>query len=133
MAKKSDVKIAVQFGGVSIGEETARLGIRISRADVSLENADAMLCGRRITGRVRVAITNESPDQQGLPGMDDAITEIAAVFDVRRLGVSPKEFTAGLTFSLAEIDVSVLAHFAKREGWLIAEKVLVLDEVEKDA
>ena len=134
MAKKTDVRIAVKFGGVSIGEETARLGIRISRADVALERADEMLCGRRITGKVRVAsVSGEGADQKALAGMEDAIVEIASVFDIKRLGVSPKEFSAGLQFSLAEIDVSVLAHFAKREGWLIAEKVLVLDEVEKDA
>ena len=64
--------------------------------------------------------------------MDDVSYEIRSVFDVKRMGVSPKNITAGLTFALAEIDVSELGHFAKRDGWLTIENAVELEDSEEE-
>ena len=130
-SKKTRAKIAVKFGGVSIGEDTARLGIVIDRADMpDLLQAESILCGRRLTGDVRVARTNE--DTKCLPGMEDVAYCVASTFDVKRIGVSPKHISAGLTFALSEIDVSDLAHFSKKSGWLNVQNVAVLEDEEEN-
>jgi len=124
-------RIAVRFGGVSIGENTARIGIKIDREDIELSEAEEILCGRRLTGSVKTAKTNEDPTQKPLNGMGDTQHEIKSVFDVKRIGVSPKDISAGLTFALSEIPMEELAHFSKRAGWLTVDAVAEL-EVDDD-
>lgn len=60
----------------------------------------------------------------------DMVHEFAATFDVKRIGVSPKNISAGLTFSLGEIDASELTYFAKRSGRLVVEKLTELNEAD---
>lgn len=113
--------IAVSYGNVSIGDETARIGVSISRGQMSLAQMDKSFCGKRLTGTILARSTGQA-DQQSLPGADSDIT-ITAVFDVKSFGVKRKWFSTGLTFSLGGIDAATLAGFAKREGMLRIDQI----------
>lgn len=127
------LEVDVQFGGVSIGDETARVGVKIDRGAMTLDDADEFLCGKRLTGRIEVCAPGEQQGQQSLPGMNDARPHLDGTFDVKRFGVGPKEVSAGLTFVLGSIDVSELAKFAKKNGRLtIMEAQYLPDDGEED-
>lgn len=111
--------IPVSFGGVSIGQGTARIGIRVDRSNLGLSEAEKYLCGRRLVGRVRVESGNGDPSQQDL--VPDLHHEIAGAFDLKQMGVSPERYSAGLTFSTAEINLAELGFFAKANGRLYIE------------
>lgn len=120
--------IAVAYGNVSIGDETARIGVSISRDQMSLAQMDKQFCGKRLTGTILARSTGHA-EQQSLPGADADIT-ITAVFDVKSFGVTRKRYTTGLTFSLSGIDAATLAGFAKREGMLRIDDVADIPDKE---
>ena len=113
--------IAVAYGNVSIGDETARIGVSISRGQMSLAAMDKNFCGKRLTGTI-LARSTGGAEQQSLPGADSDLT-ITAVFDVKSFSVKRKSFGTGLTFALSGIDASTLAGFAKREGMLRIDQI----------
>lgn len=135
MAKKKEaaeafvLDAAVEFGDVSIGDGTCRLGFVADRKAITLQQADRNLCGRRLVGKI-VARATGTADQEGLPGLEDQDTTITGVFDVKRIGVTPKTVSAGLTFALASVDAESLTHFAKRSGRL---RVSSTEDIPKDA
>ncbi len=109
--------LPVAFGGVSIGQQTAKLSIKVDREHLNIAAADEALCGRRITGKVAVGRAGDTPGQMLLiEEMDDVIE---ATFDIHRFGVTPDAYTSGLTFQLKEIDVGQLARFSKGSWRLI--------------
>lgn len=136
MAKKKNGKqaeatavldIPVEFGGVGIGQKTARLGLKIDREVMAITKADEALCGRRCTGRVAMGGNNDSPGQGRF--WDDLEDVIDATFDIHRFGVTPDNFTSGLTFNLGEIDIGMLAGFSKGKGRL---QILGVADIPKD-
>ena len=82
-----ELNLLVEFGGVSIGDGTGRLGVKVSRQQLTLAKADRTLCGRRLTGRVVLTPGGEDPDQQHL--FEGTKRQINATFDVKRFGVAP--------------------------------------------
>lgn len=127
-AENKTLRIPVAFSNVSIGEGTARVGVTIDRDDLSVENADSTLCGRRLIGSIVRLKNGESDSQKALPGMDGERHEISGAFDVKSFNCKPKSFTAGLTFSLESIKIEELGYFAKRSGVLLINHVEDLDE-----
>jgi hypothetical protein len=125
--------IPVSFGGVSIGDQTARIGVKISRECLNIDAADEALCGKRLVGKVVLGHNGDSAGQGKL--FDGADHEISGAFDVKRFSVGPKEITAGLTFSLGSIDLSELGHFAKQSGRMLVESILAIpdDAANEDA
>lgn len=122
--------VPVAFGGVSIGVETARLGIKIDREVMSLESADEFLVGRRLTGRVWTVPKGEDPSQKHF--LDGEKHEMAAVFDVKKIGISPTILSTGLTFSLKDVDTEQLVNFSGRGGRLEIYEVAALEDVSDD-
>lgn len=120
--------LPVQFGNVSIGEKTCRVGITIDRRNLGLGAADRTLCGKRLAGSI-LARANGGPDQESLPGADDDI-ELAGIYDVKAFSVTAKALSCGLTFSLESIDLTKLGHFAKRSGLL---KITSIGKIPADA
>jgi len=131
-APRKRQQIAVDFGNVSIGDGTARIGIKIDRNDMELSEAEDTLCGRRITGSIKLVRTNEDPAQKPISGMEDDQHEIKGTFDVKAISVSPKRISAGLTFSLKSIPFEQLAFFAKRSGRLMVDNVAELEVEDED-
>lgn len=120
--KKPDgLELLVDFGGVSIGETTARLGVKIARPQLTITKADQTFTGKRLS--VVVQLGNPDPDQKKL---FDVVTEVAGSVDVKRLGVNVDEYATGLTFNLADVDVATLAKFSKGKGRL---RVLAVEDL----
>lgn len=120
------IDVPVEFGGVSIGEATARLGVRISRSCLTLAKADQCFCGHRLTGCVQLGGSDDASGQLKLA--DDLEHAVKATFDCKRLGVSADTLSIGLTFSLKDINVADLAKFSKGAGRLVVEDVSEIPE-----
>jgi hypothetical protein len=119
--KQIILDIPVEFGGVSIGESTCRLGVRINRDVCNINTADEIFCGHRLTGKVLLGGSDDSPNQKKFLDGDEYSVE--GSFDVKRIGVTVEMISTGLTFSLADIDVADLAKFSKGAGRLMVEGV----------
>lgn len=125
--KRPDLDIPVEFGGVGIGQTTARLGLRISRNDLNIVAADETFCGHRLKGKVTLG---QRDDAKGQGKMFDSDIEVEDTFDVKRIGVTPGDITTGLTFNLSDVDISELAKFSKGTGKLCVYEV---GEIPEDA
>jgi hypothetical protein len=124
-SRGSEFDVPVEFGGVSIGEATARLGVKIDRSVCNVVTADEIFCGHRLTGRV--VLGNGDNEGQGRL-IEDLDESVDGVFDVKRFSANQKAISTGLTFSLADIDIGQLARFSKGTGRLIVEQVAELPE-----
>jgi len=129
MTKTDALEIPVEFGGVSIGETTARLGLKISRDFLKIQQADEVFCGHRLTGSV---VLGGKDDQPGQEKFWDSDHKVDATFDVKRIGLSADQISTGLTFSLADIDIGELAKFSKGSGKLIIADVGEIPEDVKE-
>jgi hypothetical protein len=109
------LKLPVDYGGVSIGQGTARVGLRIAREKCDLVAADAFFVGKRLDVRISLGRRDDSAGQ-GQMFEHDYILEGAA--DVKRIGANVAHITTGLTFSTESIDVETLCRFAKGSGYL---------------
>jgi hypothetical protein len=115
-AKAKKTVIGVKFAGVSIGETTARIGISIDRELIELEAADDLFCNRRLIGQIEVEAGNDAEGQKKL--VDDLNHTIKGAFDIKGFRVTSANIAAGLTFSLNDVELNELGHFAKRAGKL---------------
>ncbi len=116
MAEEPIHDIPVIFGGLSIGDALARLGVRADREILILNTADEIWCGHRLTGAIVLGGHDDQSGQQKL--VDDLEHKIEGVFDVKRYSVSPSEIAASLAISLIDLDIAELAKFTKNTGRL---------------
>ena len=121
MAKKRFSE-SVEFGGLSLGDETARLSVKIHRGWLELEDADAILAGSRCEAKIEIAPDGEQGTLKIGGKSIKEVEPLEAVVDVKRFGVSREDFTTGLTFQVSEIDVSKLARFANKAGKLTLKR-----------
>lgn len=122
--------LPVKFRGVSFGTSTARIGVAISRDLMSLEKADESLCERRLIGRIVRGHAEDAPGQTTLVDCDHVVE---GAFDVKQFAAKKKDFSAGLTFSVEEIDRGELAEFANASGRLMIDDILAeIPKAEKE-
>lgn len=123
--------LPVEFGGVSIGETTARLGMRIKKDSLNIVQAEEAFCGRRLTGVIRLGGGSDSPGQTTMFETD---LVVEGTFDIHRFGVGPETYTTGAMFKLNEIEIGDLARFSKGAGRLVVTDVaeIPVDEVDED-
>lgn len=130
MAKKKAaavMELPVAWGNLNVGDTTCRLGVSISRANLTVAEADKHLCEKRLTGRILARANGARADQPSLPGADDD-TELKGSFDVKGFSATGKAISTGLTFMLSQIEVETLARFARREGMLTVNDIEDLPE-----
>lgn len=131
MAKKNGktavLNVPVEFGGVSIGDSTTRIGVRINRDDLNLVAADEVFCGHRLTGRVELGNGGDSPGQTRFV---DETELLEGIFDCKRLGFDAGHISTGLTFNKKDIDMDLISRFAKGSGRLV---ILEVGEIPDDA
>lgn len=125
------IDIVVSFGGVSIGEKTARLGVNCDREVLDIDRADEAFCDRRLSGSVVLGHTADAPGQAVL--FDDTDHVVRGVFDVKGFRVSSAKIGTGLTFSLNDIDVAELAKFSSGTGRLLVDEIADIPEDEEKA
>jgi len=112
--------VGVDFGGVSVGADTASIGVGIPRESIALEDADDILCGHRLVGDLVKGCRDDQTAQAKL--LNDMELLIHGAFDVKRIGVSPERITARLSFSRKDVAVNDIADLSNTAGRLrIAE------------
>lgn len=125
-------KLEVEYQGVSIRGEVARLGFRVAKTGengrVGINNATAeqFFCGSRCAVNLKLGDT----DQMELPGAERP--EISTTVDIKRYSVTPKWFGATLVFAVGEIDVATLSHFSGMAGVLVIERTGDAGDSDKD-
>jgi hypothetical protein len=129
--EKHPRKFLVKFGDVSIGEETSRVGLTISREFCNVVAADEIFVGHRLTGCITLSKKQDATDEKQETLLDTEYA-VSGSFDVTRVGITRKNITTGITFSLNDIDVSDLSHFANKTGYLIVDGVGELPLQEKE-
>lgn len=127
MAKKTfnEFNAGVKFGQVSIGHTTARLGVKIERGVCDVSKADELFCNRRLVGQVVLGNHEDAAGQKTLVETDRTVQ---GVFDVKGFSVNASQIGLGLTFSLADIDISELAHFSAGAGRLVIREIGAIPE-----
>lgn len=123
------LNLPVSFAGVSIGEGTARVGVKAPRDVLGLDKADEILCGHRLIGRIVQSKSNEAANQTAF--LDGVKHEIPGSFDVKGFRVTTDDICFGLTFSLKDVQVQELPYFAKKSGRLIIDLVTAIPEESK--
>ena len=99
-------QVSVSFGSVTITDKIAVLPIAISRLQLTLEEADRLLCGRQLTASILARPEGAQSTQEALPGLEgEGDVELLNVFDVARFNVTPTRFKASLIFRLKEVDM----------------------------
>lgn len=126
-----ELNIGVDFGGVSFGDKTARLGVTIDREKIPLDRADELFCDRRLTGTIILGHTEDDPTQKDL--IADAAHKVAGTFDVKGFSCKPSTIGIGLTFGRLEVDPGELSLFAKKSGRLVVTSSEEIPEPEAKA
>lgn len=112
-------RISAHFGKISIGDESASVGLNITIGDMKLEQLTKTLCKRRLSGSILLG--DAHPDQTEL--IDKGRVVVSGAFDTGRVSTGPNDVKVRLSFARDEIDVNVLPDFANSEGWLSIDKV----------
>jgi hypothetical protein len=113
------LNLSVEFSGVSVGKETASIGIKMSRDSLSLDRADEIFVGHRLQGTIQRGDGDKT--QRMVPGMDP--DQVTGTFDATRIGVNSDVITSRLKYSLEDIDITALAPLANKSGRIIIEGV----------
>lgn len=132
--KKVLADLPVEFGGISLGKDTARIGVSIARSDLMLTNADELLVGHRLTCEITLDGSEDTTSgQQRL--VDDLDLRIDGIADCKGMRVTPDLIAAGLTMSLRDLVLEDFAKFSKGKGRLIISGVakIEVEQTEDDA
>ncbi len=123
-------KINCDFTSVNLKLENRTIGCKISRDNLSLETADELFAGHRLTGTVEVVRVDEAEGQEKL--FEGSLSSVTAAFDVKKLIVSPKEFCCILIFAKDDLDPTNLDGFQARSGKITVTKSEAIPEKTND-
>lgn len=121
-------KLLCEFGTVGGGDEVARISFKVARERLSLEDADRLLCGKRIHGRISCRAEDEDGSQRKI-GADDP--QIEGTFDCKNVKATPKFISGSLRFMIDEQVEAALLKLAKRHGQITINKAIEPDDKEK--
>lgn len=126
MAKetKFERRIPVEFGGVSLNKEKARIGFSVDRGDSSLdlEKADGLFAGAQLEVQLETD-PNAGGDAAGQQTMDAADVTLDGVADVMRFSVASEKIGASLVFNIKAIDVAALTRFRNSKGHVSVRRI----------
>jgi hypothetical protein len=117
------IEIPCEFGQVSIGDGTCRIGVSVNRERMNLKQADHFFAGSRLMIDVVVDPNSEkdTAGQQVMEGVEGKHTK--STVDVKGFRVTTTHITTGLTFKREEIDLVDLADFANCNGKLKCQRI----------
>jgi hypothetical protein len=118
--------VPVTFGGFSSGEETMRLGVRVSRQSLNLGTANELFCCRTL--KLELALGNPASGQMNLPGMEGDRPCVVVDVTSKSFAVKKNYFTAGLTMNLDRENALEVMRFTKRNGVMTVHAISDLKE-----
>jgi len=121
------LNVLVKLGKVSLGKETASVRCTVDRGLITLERADANLCGRRLVGRLVACGADEDERQTNF--LEPDRTTIEGAFDVNSISINPDAIGFTMSFGVHDINPLSLARLANQTGRLIIEKTMRLIDV----
>lgn len=115
--KRKTYDLPVEFGSsIGLGEGVARIGAKVDRAELSLDDADALFANSQLA--CNIAYGRSAKDVPGQQVVFDASTTIEATVDVKGFRVTAEAFTCSLSMNKGTIEVAKLSEFAGRKGKL---------------
>lgn len=124
--RKYLAKLGCRFGNVNLGDERATLGFSTERANLTIDAADQCFCGTRVNARLVVGTGD--PDQKEF--WVDKQWDVQGIADCKSYRVSRKRIASAFAFAMSGVDVEVLSHFAKQEGFIYILKAETVNEEE---
>lgn len=121
--------IGCEFGGVTYGKNTVRVGVKIERGDVPMSRWEERLCDKRVECILRLGHKDEAAGQSAL--VDDDPVEVAGVVDIKTISLSGGVVSFGATFAKDDADEQDATRLACRPGRFIATKVGSIPEKTK--
>ena len=114
MAKEKKT-LAVKFGSVNFGKESARIGVHVSRDRLDLEGADRLLTGAQLDVKMTLCSDLNNPT---LP-MNTDLPELSTSATCKSIGVKADAIGFGLTMQIVGLDTQKLIDFRNRDGKLV--------------
>jgi hypothetical protein len=130
VSNQTVLDVPVEFGNVSVGKGTITLNCKIARDYCNINAADDLFVGHRLSGRVMLGRAGDQPGQTTY--VDDLNHYIDAVFDVKRMGVTPAHISTGLVFSRKDVDTDGVCQMSSCPGRLIVNEVAEIPHDAKD-
>lgn len=128
--KNHHTQIPCHFTSVGLQLESRKIGVRIDRQRLSVETADELFAGRRLTGTVEVTIDGE--DQNQLPLINGVLSSVEASFDVKSFTTRREHYSCGLVFAIDDVSPETLVGFLNRSGKITVDANEDIPEPEKD-
>ena len=128
MAKKFSRE--VKLGGLSIGEMTARMSFAFTREELDIADADALFSGSRCSVQIEQATDKDQTVIKVNGKSVKAFDPIDAVCDIKGFRTTAENYSAGLTFLMAEVGVEKLARYSGRKVVLTLKRTGDIPEKE---
>ncbi len=128
MAKKFSRE--VKLGGLSIGEMTARMSFAFTREELDIADADALFSGSRCNVQIEQATDKDQQVIKVNGKSVKALEPIEAVCDIKGFRTTAENYSAGLTFLMAEVGVEKLARFSGKKVVLTIKRTGNIPEKE---
>lgn len=125
-------KLEVEFGGYSSGLLACKIGVKCSRSSMSLEQADEMLCGKRLNVTLAINTKGDDARQKRIKTDSGGVVEVEGVCDVKSFRVGPNGYSFGLTFNRENVDGRLLQDFPKASGQMHIDGVEDIPEEKSD-
>lgn len=122
--------IPVEFSKASTGVETVSIGATVSRDHLDLNVADDEICGHRLT--CDVAVGEHNPEQQTLPGMEDARDVMRIIADVKGINVKPDRLRFSLSTLRQSVDLPKFMALCERSGTIVVLESQLLADVDEE-
>lgn len=122
MAAKKKFKFDVEFRGVSIGTNTARIGFHVDRGALELDEADELFSNSQVRCNI-VCDPNAKKDAEGQETFGETGEKIDVVADIKGFRVTEEGYTAGLSLNKKETDVAILGSFANAKAKLTCQRL----------
>lgn len=114
-ARSEKVNVGVKFGGISLGDMTATLGVVVDRERLKLAQADRLLCQKLVDVKIQIGGSDDGSEQKEFIERP----AIEASCETKKLSTSAKAVGTGLIFSTNEVDLDDLIDFRKQTGRLV--------------
>ena len=121
MGKEEDLDVGVDWGNLSIGKKTARLGFKIDKGKIKRGQVDAYFIDSRLIVTLILDDTAKD-DTEGQKKLVDTEVKVNAVADVKGYSTNLTGYSGGLTFSKEDANLNKLMEFIGRGGRMIAKR-----------